>query len=189
MAATCEYCKEHISGILYEEDLVIAAVNDTALITGEVTVFPKKHYPIMEMVPDNVLERCAVVANRVGVSIFDGFHAQGTNLLVQNGISAGQTVPHFSIRLIPRQENDGLNLQWQSKKLMEHEIGSLAQQIKESFDKAAKDKAAKNQAEEKKDTEEKKEEPDKKEKKDQTEEKDKKQEKENYMVKVLKRMP
>lgn len=184
MAATCEYCKEQIAGILYEEDLVIAAVNDTALITGEVTVFPKKHYPIMEMVPDNVLERCAIVANRVGVSIFEGFHAQGTNLLVQNGISAGQTVPHFSIRLIPRQENDELNLQWQSKKLMEHEIGSLAQQIKESFDKAAK-----KPAEEKKDTEEKKEEPDKKEKKDQTEEKDKKQEKENYMVKVLKRIP
>ena len=172
---TCEYC-EIIEGhgkaeLLYQDEFVVVAIRDTGVTPGQITIFPKKHFTIMEMVPKEILERCAVISNKVGVAVFEGLGAQGTNILVQNGLGAGQKVPHFAIEVIPRQENDGLNLQWEPKQVPEDEMDLTFLTLKESIERGIET------IEEKK--EEVKEEP-KEEKVD---------EKDNYLLKQLKRIP
>ena len=136
---TCEYCAL-IAGqgkgkILYEDDEVVIAIRDNVATPGQISVFTKAHYPILEMVPDNVLEKCGVLSNKVSVAVFESLGAQGTNIIVQNGLGAGQKVPHFAIEVIPRQESDGLNFQWEPKQLMEDEMESTFLALKEGIEK------------------------------------------------------
>jgi len=184
----CEYCgildRESKAEILYQDDQVVAALKDTVVLPGQVTVFPKEHFTIMEMVPEDILKKCSVMANKIGAAVFESLGAQGTNIVVQNGLGAGQKVPHFAIEVIPRNESDGLDLQWKTKQLMEDEIESVFKILKEEADKidlsrkenSKKDKIKKNGEEViVKDGD--------------TEMKVKKDKGENYLLKSLRRVP
>lgn len=129
----CDYCeleRGHLN-VIYEDEMAVAVIKDTAVLPGQVTIFPRQHFTIMEMVPNDILRHCIVLANKVGIAVFDALEAQGTNILIQNGLSAGQNVPHFGIEVIPRREADGLNFQWQSKQLTEDELELLFQELEE----------------------------------------------------------
>ena len=122
----CEYCEivgeERRDNRIYEDEQVIAFVRDMAALPGQVTVIPKEHFTILELVPDDILAAVAKAAQKVSVAVFEGFNSKGTNIIVQNGIAGGQKMSHFALEVIPRQEGDGLNLQWQPKQLMEDEM-------------------------------------------------------------------
>lgn len=120
----CEYCQllDKEEEIVYADQEMVVAVKDRVATPGQLTVFPREHFTILEMVPEQILKKCAVLANKVSAAIFESLDSQGTNIIVQNGLGAGQSVPHFGIEIIPRQENDGLNLQWKSHQLMEDEV-------------------------------------------------------------------
>ena len=59
---------------------------------------------------------------------------QGTNIIVQNGIAAGQKAQHFMVHVIPRKERDGIKFDLQATDLLkvsqkdysEHPAGSAA---------------------------------------------------------------
>ena len=127
----CEYCELRKSVILYEDKDVAVIVKDTAVTSGQITVLPKQHFTILEMVPNELMEKCFLVANKVSMAIFESVGSQGTNIMIQNGLSAGQTVPHFAIEVVPRREEDSLNFQWQPKQLSEPELESLLSQLSE----------------------------------------------------------
>ncbi len=171
----CEYCdiveRKSKAQILHEDDTVIVAVKDLVFIPGQITVFSKKHYTILETVPDAVLVSCALMANKVSRAVFESLEPQGTNIVVQNGLGAGQKVPHFALEIIPRREGDGLNLQWQPKEAPEDELEIAAQQLQEEVQKLG-------------DLTEKKEEV-----KEQKPEAKPEKGKENYLLKSLRRMP
>jgi len=174
----CEYC-DILAGkskaqVLHEDDLVIVVVKDMVYTPGQITVFPRQHFTIMEQVPDEVMTQCMIVADKTSRAVFEAFQAEGTNILIQNGLGAGQKVPHFAIEIIPRREGDGLNLQWPSKEVNQDDLDIAAHQLSEEIEKLGDLSAPK-----------KKEEP-----------KEKKEEKiadskdgENYLIKSLKRMP
>jgi diadenosine tetraphosphate (Ap4A) HIT family hydrolase len=124
MVTKCEYCEimERGENIIASSDDVIAVVRDKVVTPGQITVFPKEHLTIMEMVPDEVIQKCAIIANKISVAIFESLEAHGTNIIIRNGLGAGQDVPHFGIEIIPRKENDGINLQWEPRQLMEDDI-------------------------------------------------------------------
>ena len=128
----CEYCELRASEVLYQDDEVAVIIKDNVATPGQITVFPTEHQTILELVPNNIVEKCFQMANKVSMAIFDGLGAQGTNIVMQNGLSAGQRVPHFCIEVIPRREADGLDFQWQPKQLMEDELESLFMQLKDA---------------------------------------------------------
>ena len=136
---------------IYEDELVMAVLDVNGSNPGHCFVMPKNHYPIIEQVPDREIGKLFQVSNRISTAIFESLGAQGTNIFVANGIPAGQTVAHFTINVIPRKENDGINLQWQPKQLIEEEMSTVELKLKEqtknagNFDKEEK-KAAKVQA-------------------------------------------
>jgi len=135
----CEYCEivQHKSKaeILYEDQDIIIAVKDTAAIAGQITIIPKNHFTILEMVPDAILKKCAALSNTVSTTIFETMGCQGTNIIIQNGLGAGQKVPHFALEVLPRREGDGLNLQWEPKQVSEDEMSTAYLMLKEEGDK------------------------------------------------------
>jgi len=114
----CQIASNNIPSYkIYEDDLILAVLDVNGANPGHCFVIPKNHYPIIEQVPDEEITQLFSVANKISGSIFENLKVQGTNIFVANGIPAGQTVAHFLINVIPRKENDGVNLQWKPKQL------------------------------------------------------------------------
>ncbi len=168
----CEYCEivEEKRNLVYEDNEVIAAIKDTALASGQVTIFPREHFTIMELVPDFLLQKCAVLANKAGVAIFEAMGCQGTNVFIQNGLAGGQKVPHFAIEVVPRTENDGVQLTWQPQQVAEDELEITALTLKEELEKPKKEIKKENNEK-------------------QPEKVAEKENKTNYLLKALKRLP
>jgi histidine triad (HIT) family protein len=118
---------------VYEDDLAMAVLDVNGSNMGHCFIIPKNHYPIIEQVPDNELVHLFSVANKVSGSIFDALKVQGTNIYVSNGIPAGQSIAHFMINVIPRKENDNINLQWKPKQLTEEEMSTVELKLKEQL--------------------------------------------------------
>jgi histidine triad (HIT) family protein len=119
----CEYCEMIESrDVIFQDKDVAVGVLDKVITPGQLVVFPKEHFTILELVPKNILTRCSAVANKVSVAVFEGLGSAGTNIIVRNGLGADQTKPHFGIEVIPRQENDNVKLQWEPIQLMEDEM-------------------------------------------------------------------
>ena len=116
---------------VYEDDLALAVLDVNGANPGHCFVLPKSHYPILEQVLDAEIGKLFNIANKVSTAIFESLGAQGTNIFVANGIPAGQTVAHFTINVIPRKENDGINLQWQPRQLSEEEMSTVELKVKE----------------------------------------------------------
>ncbi|MBW2984088.1 HIT domain-containing protein [Candidatus Woesearchaeota archaeon] len=115
---------------IYEDEDALAILDINGANIGHCFIFPKKHYPIFEQVPDHEAANLFKVANAVSSSIFETLKIEGTNIFVSNGVAAGQTVAHFVINVIPRREGDGINLQWQPKQLNEEEMSTIEIKLK-----------------------------------------------------------
>jgi diadenosine tetraphosphate (Ap4A) HIT family hydrolase len=118
----CKICQtiDNKSLSIYEDDKVSVLLISNSFSEGHLKVVPLKHYNILEQVDNDLLGYMMNIAIKFSSVVFETLGAQGTNILIQNGIPAGQVFPHFSIDVIPRKNNDGLNLKWEMNKA-EHE--------------------------------------------------------------------
>ena len=116
---------------IYEDDELLVFLDVNGANPGHCFVVPKEHYPIMEQIPDPLVGKLFSISIKISMAIFDELGVQGTNIFVTNGISAGQKVAHFMINVIPRQENDGVNLQWQPRQLSQEEMSTVELKLKE----------------------------------------------------------
>ncbi len=118
---------------IYEDNEIVAILDFNGANPGHSFVIPKEHIPILEQIPSNLVGKLFNAANKVSSAIFETLKVQGTNIFVTNGIAAGQKVAHFMINIIPRKENDGINLQWQPKQLSEEEASTIELKLKEEI--------------------------------------------------------
>ena len=56
--------------------------------------------------------------------------ADGLNIVQNNGETAGQTVKHFHLHLIPRYKDDGQNILWKPGEVSAEELELIKEQIK-----------------------------------------------------------
>jgi len=107
---------------LYEDPDVAVMLHPKPATLGHLIIVPKQHYAIIETVPNTILGKAIIVANRFSMFLFEALEAKGTNMIIANGVPAGQSLAHFVINIIPRSENDGLDFQWTPKKSSEQEL-------------------------------------------------------------------
>jgi len=139
MSETCVFCQAVKGKVklekIYEDDKIAAVLHPRPAAKGHVLVFSKKHYNILEQIPDYEIGEIFKKVNKISIAAFEGVKAQGTNIIIQNGVAAGQEIPHVSVNIIPRKENDGINFQWQPKQLTEEEMSTVELQLKEEAEK------------------------------------------------------
>lgn len=132
MKEGCEICAEiEKNDVVYEDDKVVAMLDPNPVTTGHLIVTTKDHFPIMEQVPDYLIDHLFRIVNTVSISLFELLKVQGTNMIVNNGIAAGQEHAHFMVNIIPRSENDKIDFQWQPKQLNEEEMSTVELALKE----------------------------------------------------------
>jgi histidine triad (HIT) family protein len=135
MAKTnCDYCQliESKTNLIYEDAKVVAMLAPKPAAIGHIIVLPREHYPIIEQVPDFIVSDLFVKANKISIALFEGLGAHGTNIIVQNGVSAGQKSAHFMVHIIPRKEGDKLDFNWKPRQLTEEEMSTVEIQLKEA---------------------------------------------------------
>lgn len=108
----CVFCKEdNIRSLLMMESDLSYAICSRNPIThlGHFLVIPKNHVEdILSLSASEKLDLFAlyvVVLEKIKTSI----KPEGLNCLINEGVVAGQTVPHLHIHIICRMENDGIN--------------------------------------------------------------------------------
>lgn len=129
----CEYCEiiqKQKNTLLYEDDILVVFLVPRPVTAGHLIVLPKKHTPIFEEVDDSIAGHVFGIANKMAIAVFEAIGATGTNIIVQNGVSAGQSAAHFCINVIPRREKDGLSYDWQTQQMPEEQLKAIAQMIK-----------------------------------------------------------
>lgn len=96
---------------VYEDDDVLAFLDLSQATPGHTLLIPKQHvadiYGYDEDLAARVLTKIPVVSRAIRNS---DPAIIGLNVLMNNGVAAGQSVFHSHVHLIPRYENDGLNL-------------------------------------------------------------------------------
>lgn len=126
---TCELIKK--SRKVFEDDDVVAIMSPAPSVMGHVLVMPKEHHTIIEQVPDFVVSRLFHVVNKIASSVFEATSATGTNILIQNGLAAGQENNHFMIHVLARREGDGLDMSWAPRQLDEEKMSTVELQLKD----------------------------------------------------------
>jgi len=132
---TCDICEifkhKEIFKVVYEDDLCLAILHESPANYGHTLVMPKEHFTIMELVPDKIIEHLFTIANMISTALFETLNLQGTNVVVNNGVEAGQKDPHFVINIIPRTENDGINFEWKAEPANEDNLKTAELKLKE----------------------------------------------------------
>ncbi|MBU0757698.1 MAG: HIT family protein [Nanoarchaeota archaeon] len=130
----CDVCKilenKKEFRVIYEDDICFAILHENPVVPGHAMLITKEHYPILEEVPDKTCGIVFSAANKISAAMFDTMGLSGTNIIVNNGTTAGQDLPHFFINIIPRKEGDGINFEWTPKKVADEKLETTYSMIK-----------------------------------------------------------
>lgn len=91
---------------VYEDADVLAILDISQATRGHTLVMPKMHYRDILHCPSEVLHRVYDVAQKIGQAAVVNLGASGVNILTNCGESAGQSVKHFHVHVIPRYDHD-----------------------------------------------------------------------------------
>ena len=131
----CIFCKiaagEIPSRKLYEDEdfVVILDLNPTS--KGHALIIPKEHYANLYEIDEEVAAKAMKLAKKMALKMTDVLGCDGFNLLQNNGESAGQTIFHFHMHLIPRYVNDGQKILWTPGESTPEELEEVRRTITE----------------------------------------------------------
>ncbi len=106
---SCSFCG-YLAGelecaFIVRDELVAAFVNRTQYERGALLVVPVAHRPTILEMQDAELASVYALAKRLAGAAEHAFGAVGANIFQNNGIKAGQHVPHFHVHVVPRYES------------------------------------------------------------------------------------
>ena len=93
--------KEISSDILYEDDKVIAIMDINPKRKGHFLVIPKEHSTNLIDISDDDYLYAMKIARKLAKEMMTKLNVSGFNLIVNNGLDAGQEVFHTHIHIIP----------------------------------------------------------------------------------------
>ena len=114
---------------VYEDDKVLAILDINPANPGHALLLTKEHYSIMPQIPDDEVAHVFMAAKSLSNSMLRSIDAKGTNILVANGVAAGQRAQHFMVHVIPRKENDGVDFVLPQKTMEQQEIEAVGNKL------------------------------------------------------------
>lgn len=103
----CIFCnKENLStGIVYEDEYVMAFMDIEPINEGHVLLITKEHYLDVDEIPDELLAHLMSVSKKIVAALKKTYHADGYSIM-QNG-GRFNDIGHYHLHIFPRYENDG----------------------------------------------------------------------------------
>jgi histidine triad (HIT) family protein len=98
--------------IVAEDERTVAFMDIAPATTGHLLVIPRAHSKNLLTVDEEDLFATVSMAKAMAQRVSDRLDADGVNLLNSCGAAAWQTVFHFHVHVIPRYDDDPLELPW-----------------------------------------------------------------------------
>jgi histidine triad (HIT) family protein len=134
MADDCIFCSivagDAPATIVDEDEHTVAFMDIHPWTRGHALVIPREHYQDIHEIPDETLTHVITAAKRLAQRAVDVLDADGVNLLNSTGRAAWQTVFHFHLHVIPRYEDDPLELPVRPQEGDPDEIKEIAEKLR-----------------------------------------------------------
>ena len=131
----CIFCKiangEIPSKTLYEDDAFRVILDLGPAAKGHALILPKEHYENLYELPDKTAAGAMLLAKKMAALMKEKLGCDGLNLIQNNGETAGQTVFHFHMHLIPGYKDDGQKIGWVQGKAEAEELEEIRKLIAE----------------------------------------------------------
>lgn len=135
----CIFCKiidgQIPSNKVFENDDFIAILDAFPANEGHTLVIPKKHYKNIFEIDEKTISQAYVLAQKIAKAIKNTLNIENINILQNNGETAGQSVHHFHIHVIPRLKNDTVTIKSTPVKIDNTKNNQIANDIKIAFEK------------------------------------------------------
>ena len=130
----CIFCKiangEIPSRTICENDKFRVILDLGPATVGHALVLPKEHFADLFEIPEDWAADAMKTAQGAAALIREKLGADGLNIVQNNGETAGQTVHHFHIHVIPRYKGDGQNILWKPGHPTDAELDEVLGKIK-----------------------------------------------------------
>jgi histidine triad (HIT) family protein len=134
MTSDCLFCGivagEVPAQIVDSDEHTVAFMDINPATRGHALVVPRTHSDDLMEVSDEDLERSMLAARRLAARMRTALEPDGFNVLNSCGSVAWQTIFHFHLHVVPRYEDDPLELPWIPREGDPDEIAALADRIR-----------------------------------------------------------
>lgn len=129
----CIFCKianhETDSFVIYENKNMSVVLDITPVNPGHLLIVPKLHMQNFTDLPVEVQEDIFLIARRL-LRPVKMTGAEGINVLLSEGVEAGQQHPHSIMNIIPRAKNDGMFIEIPKKQVSSEQLNLIAGNIR-----------------------------------------------------------
>ena len=134
----CLFCKiangEIPSVKIFENENIFIFLDINPLTKGHCLAIPKQHFENVFDINHDILKEIVSIAKDIAENAKRNLGATGVQLINSSGKDAEQSVLHFHLHIIPRYEEDGLEMNkwWQSKSQNpnQEELQKIAEKLK-----------------------------------------------------------
>ena len=125
----CIFCKiaagEIPSRKIYEDKDLIAIMDLNPTSKGHSLIIPKEHCTNIYDIDEDIAAKVMKTAKKLATKMTVALNCDGFNLLQNNGETAGQTMFHFHIHLIPRYKDDDTKIIFAENSLTEEDAKKI----------------------------------------------------------------
>ncbi len=129
----CIFCKiangDIPSRTIYENEKFRVILDMGPATKGHALVLPKEHFANLFEIPADYAAEAMKTAQTAALLLKDKLGADGLNVVQNNGETAGQTVAHFHIHIIPRYKGDGQSILWKPGHPSAEELDQICSEI------------------------------------------------------------
>lgn len=130
----CIFCKiangEIPSRTLEENDMFKVVLDVGPATKGHALILPKDHYRNLFDLPEETAAEAIKMAKKMAVKMKDKLNCDGVNIVQNNEETAGQTVFHFHMHVIPRYKDDGQVIGWKPGQPSGEELDAIVEVLK-----------------------------------------------------------
>ncbi|MCM1064625.1 MAG: HIT family protein [Eubacterium sp.] len=131
----CIFCKiaqgEIPSKTIYEDERFRVILDLGPAARGHALILPKEHAANIYELPEETAAAAFVLGKKMACVMRDKLKCDGLNLIQNNGETAGQTVDHFHLHVIPRYKDDGQRIGWVPGQPSQEELEAVRKEITE----------------------------------------------------------
>ena len=134
MAEDCIFCKivagELPSEIVQEDQHTVAFMDINPWTRGHALVIPRNHSPNIYEVGDEDLRHTAIAAKKLALRVKERLRCDGVNVLNASEPAAWQSVFHFHMHVIPRYDDDPLELPVRPRQAEPDQLAAVAAELR-----------------------------------------------------------
>ena len=134
---SCISCKiangEIPSNTIYEDGEFRVILDLGPASKGHALILPKSHYKDICEADQAVAEKLFPLAAKLGGAMKQSLGASGFNVVQNNGTSAGQTVFHLHVHVIPRYDGGPQMVAWNPQEANNDELKATAKVIRDTL--------------------------------------------------------